>query len=61
MDINSIEFRLLRLGDAQISIRRQIGILEDQLKILRKELRENEKEVSKLRSTKEYEELVKER
>lgn len=49
--------RLFYLGEIQIKLRGQIGRVEEELKELKKELRENEKEVSALRSTKEYNEV----
>ncbi len=44
-------------GMIQMRIRREIGVKETELKALRKELKETEKEIFTLRSTKEYEEI----
>jgi hypothetical protein len=44
-------------GSIQIRLHREIGIKEKELKALRKELKETDKEMFALRSTKEYEEI----
>lgn len=49
--------RLNDLGTEEIKIRRSIGILQDEIKELKKELKKIEKETFSIRSSKEYEEI----
>lgn len=51
--------RLNALGADEIKIRRQIGILENEISELKKELREIQHEKFDIRSTREYEEIYK--
>lgn len=50
--------RLFYLGTVQMRLRREIGIKEVEIKALKRELKETEKEMFALRSTKEYEEYA---
>jgi hypothetical protein len=52
--------RLYKIGMKRISLRRQMGKLKEELKALKKEFKQTDKELFEIRSSKEYEEYAKE-